>query len=189
MIKYIVSHDLICYFCYYNNYKVKAIEKAREEAEREYSPTAQIVKEREKKRKEDGISEHILLKVIPQELRGAYSNEEVMRKDRMYRNFYCVGRGMEYSFAEYSFHEVVVGYLTRKRLPGKKKTTWSKKPYFYTGFVGPVVWDPKVEDRKFYVVKFLDGDIRRIPVNELEKYLVRVPLLGIFDILHKNCSR
>ena len=41
-----------------------------------------------------------------------------------------------------------------------------------------------MEDRKFYVVKFLDGDIRRIPVNELEKYLVRVPLLGIFDILH-----
>ena len=46
---------------------MKAIEKAREEAEREYSPTAQIVNEREKKRKEDGISEHITLKVIPQE--------------------------------------------------------------------------------------------------------------------------
>ena len=163
---------------------MKAIEIAREEAEREYSPTAQIVNEREKKRKEDGISEHIMLKVIPQELRAAYSNGEVMMKDRMYRNFYCVGRGMEYSFEEYSFHEVVVGYLTRKRLPGKKKTTWSKKPYFYTGFVGPVVWDPKTVDRKFYVVKFLDGDIRRIPVDELEKYLVRVPLLGIFNILH-----
>ncbi len=116
-IKYTISVIIII--------EVKAIEIAREEAEREYTPTAQIVNEREKKRKEDGIREHIMLKVIPQELRGAYSNEQVMMKDRMYRNFYCVGRGMEYSFEEYSFHEVVVGYVTRKRLHGKKKTTWS----------------------------------------------------------------
>ena len=119
-IKYTISVIIII--------EVKAIEIAREEAEREYTPTAQIVNEREKKRKEDGISKHIMLKVIPQEFQGAYSNEEVMMKDnKLYRNFYCDGRGMEYySFEEYSFHEVVVGYLTRKRLPGKKKTTWSK---------------------------------------------------------------
>ena len=73
-----------------------------------------------------------------------------MKDNKLYRNFYCDGRGMEYySFEEYSFHEVVVGYLTRKRLSGKKKKTWSKKPYFYIGFVGPVVWDPKTVDRKF----------------------------------------
>jgi len=69
-------------------------------------------------------------------------------------------------------------------MSGKKKATWSKKPYFYTGFVGPVVWDPKAADRKFYVVKFLDGDVRRFPVNELEKYLLHVPLVGIFNMLH-----
>jgi len=38
-----------------------------------------------------------MLTVIPQELRAAYSNGEVMM-DRMYRNFNCVGIGMEYLF-------------------------------------------------------------------------------------------
>ena len=89
-----------------------------------------------------------------------------------------------HSFEQYSFHEVVVGNNTRKRMSGKKKASRSKKPYFYTGFVGPVVWDPKVEDSKFYVMKFLDGDVRRFRVNELEKYLLHVPLVGIFNMLH-----
>jgi len=56
-------------FVYLFIFEVKQIEMVREKAEQEFLPTAQIVKEREKKRVQNGVSEHIMLRVIPQELR------------------------------------------------------------------------------------------------------------------------
>ena len=120
---------------------------------------------KEKKRIEEGISEYLLVKCIPLELRQYRFNSnmvKIFKADEIFREYYSVGRGMEYSFnQEMSFREVVVGFRYRKRLPKKKKQAWSKKPYYFTGFVGPMIWNPTVGDSsKAYVVRFLDGDIR-----------------------------
>lgn len=157
-------------------------------------PTAQTMMERELERKQKGISEHTMLKMIPEEIRKAMREEQFKKGcfqfDKRVRDFYRVGRGMEYSFEKYSFHEVVVGYFTWKKRPGMKRATWSKKPNFYTGFVGPMVWDPHDEHNKFYVVRFSDRDVRRIPVDELDKFVLQnVPLYGIFAELHATLVR
>jgi hypothetical protein len=169
--------------------EVTEIEVKRKNMESALYPTAQTMMERELERKQKGISEHTMLKIIPEEIREAMREEQLkkgcFRFDKMFRDFYRVGKGIEYSFEKYSFHEVVVGYLVWKKRPGMKRATWSKKPNFYTGFVGPMVWDVHDEHNKFYVVRFSDRDVRRIPVEELEKFLLKnVPLVGLFAELY-----
>ena len=120
-------------------------------------PTAQTMMERELERKQKGISENTMLKIIPEDIRDAMREEQLkkgcFRFDKRFRDFYRVDKGIEFSFEKYSFHEVVVGYLVWKKRPGMKRgATWSKKPNFYTGFVGPMVWDVHDEHNKFYVV-------------------------------------
>ena len=71
------------------------------------------------------------------------------------------------------------------------KQQWSKKPYYYfTGFVGPLVWNPTVDggNSKAYVVRFLDGDVRCFARNEMEKFLVSTPLIGEFSFLNANLN-
>ena len=170
---------------------VAEIEKEREYEETLYTPTPEIFQKQEKKRCEEGISEFMAVKFIPPMFRRDVfdaNNMKCRKVDRVLRKYYDIGRGMEYAFGARSFFEVVVGFRYRKRLPGKKKQQWSKKPYFFTGVVGPLVWDPKKKENieKRYVVKFFDGDHRRFGVTDLERFLVRAPLLGEFDFLNVN---
>ena len=171
--------------------EVTEIEAKRKNMQRALYPTAQTMMERELERRQKGISdEHTILKIIPEDIRDAMREEHLkkgcFRFDKRFRDFYRVGKGIEYSFEKYSFHEVVVGYLVWKKRPGMKRATWSKKPNFYTGFVGPMVWDVHDEHNKFYVVvRFSDRDVSRIPVEELEKFLLKnLPLVGLFAELH-----
>ncbi len=83
-------------------------------------PTAQTIWELERKQK--GISEQTMLKIIPEDIRDAMREEQLkkgcFRFEKRFRDFYRVDKGIEFSFEKYSFHEVVVGYLVWKKRPG-----------------------------------------------------------------------
>ena len=81
-----------------------------------------------------------MVKFIPLELRQNRFDSNIIKifkADEIYREYYSVGMVEEWSIL--SFREVAVGFCYRKRLPKKKKQQWSKKPYYFTGFVGPMV--------------------------------------------------
>ena len=53
---------------------------------------------------EEGISEFIMVKFDPLELsqnRFDYNTIKIFKADEIYREYYSVGRGMEYSFQEF----------------------------------------------------------------------------------------
>ena len=171
---------------------MQEIERERENDELLYAPTPAIKEQKEKERLEEGISEYIMLKSIPPMLRRNVFNTNIVKylnANTILREYYSIGRGIEYSFGEFSFWEVVVGFRYRKRLPNKKKQQWSKKPHYFTGFVGPLVRNPTVDggSSNAYVVRFLDGDVRRFACNELEKFLVNTPI-GEFAFLNANLN-
>jgi hypothetical protein len=101
--------------------EVTEIEVKRKNMESLY-PTAQTMMERELERKQKGISEHTMLKIIPEDIRDAMREEQLkkgcFRFEKRFCDFYRVDKGIEFSFEKYSFHEVVVGYLVWKKRPG-----------------------------------------------------------------------
>ena len=98
--------------------EVTEIEAKRKNMESALYPTAQTMMERELERKQKGISEHTMLKIIPEDIREAMREEQLkkgcFRFDKRFRDFYRVGKGIEYSFEKYSFHEVGLAILFGK---------------------------------------------------------------------------
>jgi len=97
--------------------EVTEIEVKRKNMESLY-PTAQTMMERELERKQKGISEHTMLKIIPEDIRDAMREEQLKKGCFRFDKRFRVDKGIEFSFEKYSFHEVVVGYLVWKKRPG-----------------------------------------------------------------------
>ena len=115
------------------------------------------------------------------------SKVKCIKADRILRGHYFVGRGWEYTFGVYSFHEVIVGFDYLMKPSGKKKRMWRKR--FFDGVVGPVIWDPKLKKEvgeEEYVVLFRDGDHRRFRARDLGKFVVNVPMEEEFAFLNEN---
>ncbi len=75
--------------------------------EEEYGESAQTMMERELERKQKGISEHTMLKIIPEDIRDAMHEEQLkkgcFRFEKRFCDFYRVDKGIEFSFEKYSF--------------------------------------------------------------------------------------
>ena len=132
-----------------------------------------------------------MLNSIPPMLRKNVFNSNIVKylnAKTILREYYSFRR--DYSFGEFSSGKLLlVSSVTGEGcVPNKIKQQWSKKPYYFTVFVGPLVWNPTVDggSSKAYVVRFLDGDVRRFARNEMEKFLVSTPLIGEFSFLNAN---
>mmetsp|Transcript_5086 Transcript_5086/g.7542 ORF Transcript_5086/g.7542 Transcript_5086/m.7542 type:complete len:228 (+) Transcript_5086:1223-1906(+) len=160
---------------YHSVEEVVGVEKDREETERCFLPTTQAIAEYEEFRMSEKFSEfiskaHYEKCSIASQLTSTQQKKLMRAQDRQLRDFYRIGRGLEYKFDKLAFQSVVVGYVYRSKRRGQKRTTWSKTPRYFNGLIGPLVWTiggiPK------YVVFFRDNDRRRFDAVEISKYVV-----------------
>ena len=141
-------------------------------------PTEEAIKTYETNRADKNLSEHTALVFMRKALSPVIfdgfttvdTNKVVIYQDLEFRQFYSVGRGLEYKFSTLSFRTVIVGYQYFGKKTGMKRATWNNK--FYVGIVGPMVWKVGGKDTKKYVVVFSDKDRRRFTTEQLTPFLV-----------------
>jgi hypothetical protein len=156
------------------------IEQKRLVDEELFLPTDDAKAKYETSRQQQGYSEHNVVIFIRSFacpiVNNSLTKEKLIQcirlQDRKFREFFCIGRGLEYKFSVLSFRTVIVGFRYWSKRAGMKRSTWSKEPRYFVGMAGPLVWKIDAQEDSKYVVVFKDSDRRRFSEQQLTTFLV-----------------